>query len=96
MFLGIKSIIGRKDKVKKTNNLFMFSRMAGFNSSIDDFSELPAYLIKYTKRYQRDKLIKELKLNWGLKYYSLIWKPCEQPLPENWVRSNVPRHVLYK
>ena len=71
MFLGIKSIIGRKDKVKKTNNLFMFSRMAGFNSSIDDFSELPDYLIKYTKRRQRDKLFIELQANWGLKYYSL-------------------------
>lgn len=67
--LALKSIIQNKTYVK-LDNLYLFSRMDGNSKSIDDENSLSNELRPYFKRYQRDKIIKELRDSWGLSYYS--------------------------
>lgn len=68
-FLAIKSIVGRKEYCKTTNNLIM-ARMEGKAKSIFDDSELSEEIYFFYNRYQLTKIINELKSNWGLVYYS--------------------------
>lgn len=68
-FLAIKSIVGRKEYCKTTNNLIL-ARMEGKVKSITDNSELSNEVSFFSNRYQLTKIINELKSNWGLVYYS--------------------------
>lgn len=63
-FCALKSIIQRQ-VYKSTGNDYLFSRMSGNNKKGEDIDPL---LKRYKGRYQRDKLINELRLSWGLKY----------------------------
>lgn len=65
-FLGIKSIIGAKTDCK-TNKELLFSRMSGNTKTTTSIND---ELRKHLTRYNFDKIITELKLNWNLKYYS--------------------------
>lgn len=67
-FFAMKSIIG-PNKFCKTNNLFWMSRMNGNVKTVSNVDELSPQIRFYFKRYQRDKIIRELQDNWGLKYY---------------------------
>jgi len=70
-FLGVKSIIGKKPYAK-SNKKMIFARMFGYKSP----KELPnkRYMNdlqkKYFNRYQIDKILNTLQLNWGLK---MLW-----------------------
>ena len=64
-FAAIKSII-QQSKYKKITNDYLITRMSG-NSKKSDL--IPERMMKYKKRYQIDKIKKELELNWGLKLY---------------------------
>lgn len=66
VFIALKSIIGKKDSVRTTNEM-MYCRMHG-KENLKEFREMKNP-VKFT-RYKRDKIILELQLNWGLKYYA--------------------------
>ncbi len=66
--LALKSIVMNR-KYAKTQNLFMWSRMNGNTKSIKSIDSLDSLLHKYTKPYQRQKIIDSLRLEWGLSYY---------------------------
>ncbi len=63
-FCALKSII-QKQVYKRTGYDYLFSRMSGNNKKGEDLDPL---LKRYTSRYQRNKLINELRLSWGLNY----------------------------
>ncbi|MEN5133246.1 hypothetical protein [Elizabethkingia anophelis] len=62
VYLSLRSILGRK-KYCKSNNDLLFSRMNGNVSKINS-NNFPI------TEYHRKKIIENLELNWGLKYYS--------------------------
>lgn len=66
--LSIKSVLGKTVYWKLTND-FWFSRMTGFEETVDRelWSES---LIKYSSEYQTRKIKQELIKNWGLVTYS--------------------------
>ena len=68
-FLGIRSIIGKKP-YDKTNKYLIHARMFGYTTA----KELPVKLTplqeKYKLRYQMDKVLTELQINWHLK---VLW-----------------------
>ena len=68
-FLSLRSGIGYKPLWKGTNN-YLWARMDGKLNSINDISELSPEIQKYANEYQTRKIINELRLNWGLVYYS--------------------------
>jgi len=65
-YLSIKSILGTKTYCK-TNKELLFSRMSGNTKTTNSINN---ELIKHLTRYNFEKIITELKLNWNLKYYS--------------------------
>ncbi len=67
-FLGIKSIIGKKP-YDKTNKAMIHARMFGYTSHKDLPKSLTPLQKKYLIRWQMDKVILELQLNWNLKVY---------------------------
>lgn len=69
VFAAIKSILGKKDYCK-TNKELIIARMFGYNSIKEVPENKPTLLIKYTKRYQIDKVLNELQFNWFLKLFS--------------------------
>lgn len=68
IYCSLKSIIGQKDAYK-SNMSFVFSR--AFCSPNKKEKEL---IKKYSKQYHWGKIIMELQLHWGLKYYSYYTK----------------------
>lgn len=68
-FLAIKSILGNKSYCKVTN-LYLWARMDGKTTTIDEVSELSNEIRKYANRYQTENIKNELILNWHLIYYS--------------------------
>ena len=68
-FAAIKSILGRKQYGKITNEYFL-ARMFGF-AKVKDMksSNHGPMLEKYAKRYRLDKIKEELKASWGVKLY---------------------------
>lgn len=68
-FAALKSIIQKQAYIKCTN-IYLLSRITG-NSKVIEEINLPDWVFKYNNRYQLDKVKKELRINWGLKYYSL-------------------------
>ncbi len=70
-FLALKSMIGNKSYYKTNNSLF-FSRMAGSEKPLTktEIRKLPNPLKKFNNEYQLNKIKKELRDNWGLKYYA--------------------------
>ena len=64
-FAAIRSILQR-DRYKKMSNESLIGRMSGNSRKGEPINPL---LNKYTKRYQLDKIKKELEINWGLKLY---------------------------
>lgn len=73
-FLAIKSILGQS-KLCKTNNTLLIARMNG-SISPEVCNDLSPYFKKITetkyktRHHIQDKLIPELEINWGLKYWS--------------------------
>lgn len=65
-FLGVKSIIGKKPYAK-TNKEMIFARMFGFKSPKELPETLTPFQKKYHTRWQMDKILNELRLNWNLK-----------------------------
>lgn len=72
-FIGIKSILGRKQYIK-TNYSLIFARAFGYNSVKDVpkalSKEIQPIYDKYKIRWHRDKIKNELEDNWNLKTYS--------------------------
>lgn len=66
-FSALKSII-QTQELKKITNEYLLSRMSGNSKTGEDINHL---LLKYTSRYQLNKIKDELQLNWGLKYYAI-------------------------
>jgi hypothetical protein len=64
-FAAIRSII-QQQPYKKVYKDSLIGRMSGNNGKV---GEINPQLIKYSSRYQLDKIKKELELNWGLKLY---------------------------
>lgn len=67
--LALKSIIQNKKHVK-TNNKMLYGRMAGLRAGLPEDYQTPDNLDSYFTRRKRDRIIRELELNWNLKYYS--------------------------
>lgn len=65
-FASIRSILQKQAYVKLTNN-YLIGRMSGNNKINEPINET---IIKYSCRYQLDKIKTELQLNWGLKLYA--------------------------
>lgn len=65
-FLALKSIMGKKPYYKCTN-AYLLSRMAG---DVGTRLCLPDEIKLFSTEYQLRKIITELRLNWGLVYYS--------------------------
>jgi hypothetical protein len=68
-FLGIKSIIGKKP-YDKTNKSLIHARMFGYTTAKELPAELTPLQEKYKLRYQMDKILTELEINWHLK---ILW-----------------------
>lgn len=73
-YIALRSIIGQKQYCK-TNKLLMFARMFGFASIKDQNINLlnktqKRIFHRYQERYQFEKLMESLQVNWHLKYYS--------------------------
>jgi len=66
-FCALKSIIQRQ-KYKKTNFNYLLSRMSGNSKKKEGIDPLLKRYESKKERYQRNKLITELRLSWGLKY----------------------------
>lgn len=66
--LAIKSILQSKPYLK-IDNKFWFSRIAGFNNSVD-VDKFPCNILKFLNEYQTKKIKNELSYNWGLKTFS--------------------------
>jgi len=67
-FLAVKSILGNKAYCL-TNKNHIWARMLGY-PSIKSMPEMPTELERIRKRWQMDKLLLELEMNWSLKIYS--------------------------
>jgi len=65
-YLALKSIIGNKSYCKCTN-AYLLSRMAGYSKIA---KKLPKDIKPFSTEYQLRKIITELRLVWGLVYYS--------------------------
>lgn len=72
-FVGIKSIIGKKQYVK-TNKNHIISRMFGYSSIMqlpnEDNAIIKELIKKYSYRYHIDRVLLYLELNWKLMTYS--------------------------
>ena len=70
-FCATKSILGAKTYCK-TNKFLIHARMFGYNS-VSNIKEKTSWSVlenKYFKRYNFDKIIKELQYNWGMNMIS--------------------------
>lgn len=72
-FLALKSILGNQ-KICKTNNKFMFSRMAGMISTTE-YNNLPKEFMPYVKSkdsivYWSNKMRSNLENKWNILFYS--------------------------
>ena len=68
-FLALKSIIQNKPYCK-LDNRFLWARMDGFRSSIDDVLHLSESILPYANEYQVRKIKNALRDGWGLVTYS--------------------------
>lgn len=68
-FLALKSIIQNKPYCK-LDNRFLWARMDGFRSSIDEVSQLSDTIKPFAKEYQTVKIKNALRDGWGLVTYS--------------------------
>jgi len=64
-FAAFRSILQKQAYVRTTNDI-LIRRMAG---NLKEKDPLPKEFLKFNKRYQLDKIKKELQINWGLKLY---------------------------
>lgn len=74
-FTAIKSIMQSKPYCKITN-LYLWSRMDGKPKAVNDVSELSPEIQFYATEYQTNKIKKELRNNWNLKYYGRYVRGC--------------------
>ena len=68
-FLAIRSILGAKPCCKITN-LYLWSRMDGKPTQVEEVSELSYPVAEYANEYQTKKIKNALFDSWGLKTYS--------------------------
>ncbi|MCD7971820.1 MAG: hypothetical protein LUG18_04015 [Candidatus Azobacteroides sp.] len=70
-FCATKSILGSKTYCK-TNKFLIHARMFGYNNyaALKSLDKKSPFQEKYFKRYNFDKLIKELQYNWGMNMIS--------------------------
>ena len=72
-YLGVRSILGKKDCCKTNKNLIV-SRMFGYSSikQIPNNLQPPIKVLydKFSKRYHIDNLLQELELKWNVMNYS--------------------------
>lgn len=81
-FAAIKSILGKKDYCK-TNKELIIARIFGYNSINDlqysnikpdrynkDKTKKYELFLKYSKRYQIDKILNQLQTDWNLRLFS--------------------------
>jgi hypothetical protein len=66
---ALKSIVGDKT-FQKMDNKFLWARMDGKSTTINDVSELSEEIRFFTQEYQTLKIKRELQENWGLIYYA--------------------------
>lgn len=71
MFAAFKSmLVDRKKAISATNN-YLFARMDGKPNKVNHYTELSEPLqVYYNSRRKRTRLINDLQLDWGLRYYS--------------------------
>lgn len=71
MFAAFKSFFADGKKAISTTNNYLFARMDGKQNKVKHFTELPEPLqVYYNSRRKRTRLINDLQLDWGLRYYS--------------------------
>ena len=73
-FIGLRSMIGTKAYLKATDD-YLVCRMFGYDSKEEYLNARPTkqdkdLRVKYSKRYQLDKIKKTLQNEWNLVYYS--------------------------
>jgi hypothetical protein len=73
-FIGLRSMIGKKAYLKATDD-YLICRMFGYDTKEEYLNARPTkqekdLRIKYSKRYQLDKIKKTLQNEWNLVYYS--------------------------
>lgn len=69
VYLGIRSILGKKSYCKTTKDLIL-ARAFGFRNKTELEKNKPELYLKYSKRYQIDKLLNAVESEWNIHLYS--------------------------